>query len=151
MTVALRFCAWGGEMHLHPLSIALHGPIYIYSTFLTQDGINVYLQKADSDELQQHFRNRVRGTTQHFLYTPPGEEAEIQGRSILCGFFPTSITLLFLSTHQNRSALFQRVTSLVGETDIYLVQFLGCQVTCMRSKPVRISCSKEPIFWSVRS
>ena len=93
----------------------------------------------------------MRGTTQHFLYMPPGEEAEIQGRSILFGFFPTSITLLFLSTHQNRSALFQRVTSLVGETDIYLVQFLGCQVTCMRSKPVRMSCSKEPIFWSVRS
>ena len=41
VAVALHFGAWGGEVHLHALSIALQRPIYIYTTFLTPDGIPV--------------------------------------------------------------------------------------------------------------
>lgn len=87
VAVALNLSAWGGEMHLHALSIALHRPIYIYTTFLKPDQHNMYLSDAHSVELQDHFRNRVRGTTQHLVYLPPGAQAEILGRSPLCGMF----------------------------------------------------------------
>lgn len=87
VAIALRLGAWGGEMHLHALSIALHRPIYVYTTFLKPDGLDLYLSSADSEDLKDHFRNRVRGTTQHLLYTPPGEHGEIPGRDPICGMF----------------------------------------------------------------
>ena len=87
VAIALNLSAWGGEMHLHSLSIALHRPIYIYTTFLKPDQHNMYLSDADSVDLQDHFRNRVRGTTQHLVYLPPGAQAEILGTSPLCGMF----------------------------------------------------------------
>ena len=87
VAIALHFGAWGGEMHFHALSIVLHRPIYIYNSFLMPGGLNMFLSAADSDQLQDHFRNKKRGTTQHFVYKPPGQQAEIPGRDPLCGIF----------------------------------------------------------------
>ena len=80
---AATWGAWGGEFHLHAISLALNRPIYVYSSFRLGDGSFPY-QFQNSAELCQLFLAGADHTRQHYIYQKPGEP--LIGRKSIMGY-----------------------------------------------------------------
>ena len=63
-----------GEIHMLTVANMIDRPIYVYQTFIRQNGeLNYFHPNSDFASLQSLFNLRQEGTLQHIIYTPQSE------------------------------------------------------------------------------